>query len=205
LLTYLREHRDYRSFVKVDPSRDSVWTPVASEHGGVLRLALGGEIGIDRVRAFVVAYGSGEILDAVSAAGPLPEGVHWVATPAQADGSSPRLPPTEEEIRAGEMYMKLTFGRSGARPRNSTYYSTSLTNVSRDITNAMFTSQQFREWYGTRDEQGWIAPGETVMDPNNYGSPFSLWTYFGESEGGATFVVAGIAAETTTRTPTSLA
>ena len=217
LLTRLREGREYRVFVRTDLDRNSPWMAVDSERDGVLGLAAGRDMTIDRVRAFVVAYPSGEVLDAMPGVRPLPEGVHWVGKPAEADLPSRREAPTEEEIRTGAAYMTLAFGPSVARPKNPTHYSTSLTNVSRErlrivafgayakikgawalntITEEMFTSRQFREWYGTRDEHGWVAPGEIVKDPNNYGSRSSLWAYFGETESGATFVVAGVPAET---------
>jgi hypothetical protein len=36
------------------------------------------------------------------------------------------------------------------------------------VTGEYFTDQQFQEWYGV-EADGWIQPGETLTDWDNYG------------------------------------
>jgi hypothetical protein len=59
------------------------------------------------------------------------------------------------------------------------------------VTGEYFTDQQFEEWYGV-EADGWIQPGETVTDWDNYGGRGrqGIWAYFCEDEDGKEFISA---------------
>jgi len=50
-----------------------------------------------------------------------------------------------------------------------------------------YSGKQFQNWYGVK-ESGWIDPGETVIDNDNYGGKSGIWIYFGETEDGEEFI-----------------
>lgn len=56
------------------------------------------------------------------------------------------------------------------------------------ITGDYFTAEDFLNWYGV-DRDGWIKPGQTVSDPNNYGSGKGYWAYFCLNEQGDEFII----------------
>jgi hypothetical protein len=54
----------------------------------------------------------------------------------------------------------------------------------------LVTAEDFEEWYGQTGD--WIHPGQSVTDPNNFGSPPVLWAYYYETEEGKRFLTGGI-------------
>jgi hypothetical protein len=163
---------------------------------------------LSEVTAYFVAYPSGALADyRCPNELPVPE---WVRFP---DDSGPpdrdRL--TATDLKEGESHVRVEFGTSTSEPRSRHHYSTTLTNVSgkrvrvlkfagytkagnafflNTITSRFFTAEDFKEWYGQKGE--WIEPGQSVSDPNNYGSPPVLWAYYCEAEDGRKFLTGGI-------------
>lgn len=118
---------------------------------------------------------------------------------------------TPADLKLGQTLVSVRFGRSTAEPRSRDHYSTTLTNISdqrvrvlkfggylkkgrmyvlNTITGRFFTAEDFKEWYGQSGD--WIDPGESVTDPNNYGSPPVIWAYYCETEDGRKFLAGGI-------------
>lgn len=61
-----------------------------------------------------------------------------------------------------------------------------------NYTRQWFTSRDFIDWYGVAGD-GWIQPGETVTDPNNWGgSDEGFWAYWCEDEDGQRFIALGM-------------
>ena len=115
-----------------------------------------------------------------------------------------------QDLRAGARRVSVVYGVSTSKPRSPDHYSTKITNLSsrrvrvrlfgafhvhavaRPIDTASgryFSPFDFRQWYGQKDE--WIEPGESVIDPNNYGARPILWVYFCEDDLGDRFVTGG--------------
>lgn len=57
-------------------------------------------------------------------------------------------------------------------------------------TGGSFTATDFTEWHGVQGE--WIEPGASVVDPNDFGTPPTMWTYYCETESRRCFVTGGI-------------
>lgn len=60
-------------------------------------------------------------------------------------------------------------------------------DVLNTITGGYFSEQHFQEWYGVA-EDGWLKPGQTVTDPNNYSRRDAYWVYFCVTGSGKEFV-----------------
>lgn len=55
------------------------------------------------------------------------------------------------------------------------------------VTGNFFDGEQFIAWY-TAPRDGWINPGASVADENNYGNSRGIWAFFGRTEDGRQFV-----------------
>ncbi len=158
---------------------------------------------IDRAKAGLVTYPSGEILCMFGAPPFLPHGVFFMQGPTYSDAG----PAFDRRLiwnGAGGVEVSHGLSRSqGESPRN---YSTEVRNLSdhpvwvtkfgavskgllgfRQPT-AYFSPTQFREWYRVPDPDGWIPPGGRACDPENYGSGRGLWAYFFENNQGENFI-----------------
>lgn len=60
-----------------------------------------------------------------------------------------------------------------------------------NVTGDLYSALQFQDWYGVRDDAGWIQPGETVTDMANYGGPKIWWVYWGTHASGHNSFVIG--------------
>jgi hypothetical protein len=112
-----------------------------------------------------------------------------------------------EELATGKNWLKIEHS-SNREDWQKPYYATSITNISTEpiridrfgtyiqtgktlvlhsITGGFCSSQQFQEWYNLGQSQ-WIAPRQTVGDPNNHSSLGVYWAYFGTTASGQQFV-----------------
>ena len=108
-----------------------------------------------------------------------------------------------EDLKAGNKFVEITFGKSTRSPESPDHYSTTLKNIADErikiykfagfsridgewlintINNNFFSEDDFKDWYGLED--GWLEPNESATDHNNYGSPPVLWAYYFETESG---------------------
>jgi hypothetical protein len=208
LLAHSRDRDDYRLFVGVPPANPTAWVEVTRIDESSVTLRDAQVLGLAAVKAYFVAYPSGALID-YRCPNQLPV-PGWVRFP---DHSGPpdRDLLTAADLEEGQSLVRVEFGTSTSEPGSRHHYSTTLTNVSgkrvrvlkfagymkagkgyslSTITSRFFTAEDFKEWYGQKRD--WIEPGQSVTDPNNYGSPPVLWAYYCEAEGGKSFLTGGI-------------
>jgi len=186
------------------------WVEATALRGRALDLVDGQSLPLDDVRAYAVMYPSGMMVDMEPrVTRPLPPGATFPKGIRPPDQHILEL----SELEEGRQRVTVSFTRSGAHPRDPSYYTTTLTNTSQEsvrvlrfggyartgsryelntITGGFFTAAYFRDWYAVPDPDGRIPPGGSVSDPNNYGGPKdSLWAYEFETESGERFWTGG--------------
>lgn len=202
------ERDDYSVLVGVPLSSPVKWATVTKIDNDTLSVDGCGSLPLSDVRAFIVAYPNGQLLDCNAGGLALPEGISGLSPSADADRDTLEL----ADLELGKQYVKVKYGSSTSRPRDPNYYSTIVTNISNErikvyrfagytktssgwtlftVTNKFYSAEEFREWYGLRTNE-WILPGESVNDPNNYGSRPVLWAYYCESESGKRFIAGSV-------------
>ena len=157
---------------------------------------------MDIVRAFVVTYASGEVL-ATSIPQPspakLPEGTFFARSTNNGAGATL----TDDDIARASTDVRVEFGAVRSSKSRGNIYETRVVNKSQapirithfgaytkrgetwtlnTIVEGFFTAQQFQEWYGVPAD-GWLVPGASGADRENYG-PNCLWVYFYETRDG---------------------
>lgn len=188
------------------------WVKVLPTGEDKLDLGIHGKVKAKNVKRFLVTYLNGEVLYSPRlprSLYPLPDGAYFLE---RHQNPSPPLLPNQSHIAEGQQYIKISHGKSKSQSRNPRYYSTSLQNISgkkirvtrfaaftekdgqyvlSTVSGEYFTDRQFQEWYGV-EADGWIQPGETVTDWENYGgrSGQRIWAYFCEDEDGKEFIAA---------------
>ncbi len=208
LIRLLQEKPSNRRFyiaTKRQPA--GLWKEAKSLAAGQIILNEGDRVSIGEIRAFVVTYPSGEIL--VTSIPPpvkLPQGTFFAKPISEGYGDKLR----DEDIQSASKEVKVEFGQPRSSKSRGTVYETRVINGMRQpirithfgaysrkgnewilntIVEGFFTDQQFQEWYGVADD-GWLAPGASAADPENYG-PKALWIYFFETRDGQTGKAAG--------------
>lgn len=208
LAVLVNQRPDYRILVGVPPAEPVSWAVVSQMAGDHLTVEGHGDILLAEVKAFVVAYPNGQIIDC-EFAGLLP--------PHRMTGLQPGRNKHGDILRAddlveGRKYIQVTYGRSVLRPQDRNHYSTKLTNISEKrvrvlrfagyirmpqgwrlntVTGTFYSALEFREWYGLAQDE-WVEPSQSVTDPNNYGSPPVLWAYYCQAEDGKEFIAGGV-------------
>jgi hypothetical protein len=204
LQSYFSLQQTYQIFIGMPLDIPDQWVPVRGLHGRALVTDNFGLVPLARVRAFLVAYSNGEILDYEKLFPPLPAGIHSIKVSRTPVADVLRL----EDVQQGAQYIDITFGPSAMARADKYYYSTTLRNRTpqriqvtkfagyseieqgcyrvHTVTKAYFTADEFLSWYGLKDE--WIPPNGTACDPHNYGGPGSLWAYFCQFESGEEFI-----------------
>jgi hypothetical protein len=203
LLRLLKERpAGARFYVTVKGESRRRWHEVESSKRNELLLQSNERLSLDEVRAFVVTYPSGEVL-ATSMPQPspknLPAGAFFARPTDQGAGSTL----TDEEVEQASADVKIVFGAVRTVKGRGNVYETRVLNKGKTpirithfgaytkrgetwtlntIVEGFFTAQQFQEWYGV-PEDGWLAPGASGMDRENYG-PNCLWVYFFETREG---------------------
>ncbi|MEN0068092.1 MAG: hypothetical protein AAGA48_38555 [Myxococcota bacterium] len=202
---YTGEIGRYKLWVSVSDDPPN-WVEAHGFDAGHLRLADGDTAVLLDVRAYVATYGNQVVVDfEPRTIGHLPPGAR--SQPLEGEPVEHRL--SQSEVLAGASRVSVDFGRSGARPADRSYCSTTLTNhhgqplrVVRfggyfrtkgdlfelnNFTDRFFTSDDFIEWYAVQGPGGWLAPGGSVTDPNNWGGPDALWAFELETKTGERF------------------
>jgi hypothetical protein len=201
---FFAQRNDYRFFVGIPLAHPRGWDQVFALETDTLAAANLRGYRIENVRSWLVAYSeTGEILDAENLFEPLPPGVNFIMS-----GKLPLPKFSDADLQHGRTLIRIQFSRSSTHPKTANYYCTSLTNIStsklrchsfgayritRDgfklftVTGTLFSASQFEDWYGVR-RGGWIEPGETVSDPNNYGRD-CIWVYHCETNQNVKFHV----------------
>jgi hypothetical protein len=175
---------------------------------GTVTVADGGNTPLADVKAFVVAYPNGQVIDCELAGLPGLVGMTGLTPGRKWHDDVLRSADLEE----GRTYVAVKYGPNKLRPKERGYYSTTLTNISgqrlrvlrfagyartprgwelNTVTGTYYSAGEFREWYGLGQKE-WLDPGESACDPNNYGGPPTLWAYYCQTEDGKEFVAGGV-------------
>ncbi len=208
LRAHANERDDFLMYVGVPLSNPTDWAAVSGMTEDSITVKGYGIHPINEVKAFLVAYPNGQLVDYQT---------HGLTLPKRFSGLTPSSKGEQDilqlaDLGLGNRFLKIEYAPSQAKPNNPDHYSTTLTNISNEkikvkrfagykktsrgwelstVTNKFYSAQEFQEWYGLRNPQ-WILPGQSARDPNNYGSPPLLWAYYCESESGAQFVAGAI-------------
>jgi hypothetical protein len=190
----------------VPPEAPASWAAATGLRGDAVAVDGHGEAPLAEVRAFVVAYPGGQLVDCELADLPDPPGVVGGVEGRDDDILH------DARLEEGRRYVAVEYGPSELRPGEPGCYSTTLTNVSgqrirvlrfagykripggwllHTISGTFFSSDEFREWYGLEGE--WVGPGQSATDHNNYGGDLPvLWAYYCQAEDGTEFVAGGV-------------
>lgn len=206
---HLSWHEDLRHLVRERPrgariyvaeNGQAVWLEVRSFQNDKLTVESGRQVPLNTTTAFVAAYESGEI---IATSVPVPNNLPLRTYFARAVSEGIGHALSEADISGASTCVTISFDRLRDSGSRGQVYETRLTNhcphpvrvthfgayIFHDgmwrlntIVNGFFTAEQFREWYGTA-EDGWLNPGVTAVDSENYGAD-ALWVYFLESPDG---------------------
>ncbi len=203
LLRLLRERpAGARYYVSVKDESAWRWSEVFSSKPNELLLEDDKPISLAIARAFVVTYASGEVL-ATSIPQPspatLPDGTFFARPTNKGTGATL----TDEEVAQASTDVNIVFGAVRTAKGRGNIYETRLVNKGQapirithfgayskrgetwtlnTIVEGFFTAKQFQEWYGVATD-GWLAPGASGVDRENYGAN-CLWVYFYETRDG---------------------
>jgi hypothetical protein len=204
LAVLARQRPDYQMLVGVPPALPTAWATVSRVVEGHLTVESHGDIVLEEVKAFIVAYPNGQVVDCELAGLPLPPMMSGLQPGRNREKNILRL----TDLKEGQKYIQVKYGRSGVQPHDRSHYSTTLTNISEQrirvlrfagytkgpegwrlntVTGTFYSAEEFWNWYELGQKE-WIGPGESVTDPNNYGSPPMLWVYFCQAEDGKEFI-----------------
>lgn len=161
---------------------------------------------IRKSKAGLVTYPSGEVLCQYGDFRKAPEGVHFMTGPSYSDDAHGYR---SNLVRNGDGGIQVVHGPSRSQGGDARYhYSTEVINltqhrvrvtkfapfsqglfgIKRDPDIGYYSPTQFREWFRVGDAQGWIEPGGSACDPDNYGSGSGVWAFFFETDQGGTFI-----------------
>jgi hypothetical protein len=208
LAVLARQRSDYRILVGVPPAEPAHWAVAAAVTEQTVRVEGHGDIPLAEVKAFIVAYPHGQVIDCELVDLPWPDGMTGLS-PGQR-----RYPHVLQlaDLREGQKYIQVRYGRSLLRPHDRHHYSTTLTNISgqrvrvlrfagyartregwmlNSVSGTFYSAQEFREWYGLGQEE-LLDPGESACDPNNYGGIPGLWAYYCQAEDGKKFIAGDV-------------
>lgn len=198
-----REQERFRYHTKADPGLrfwilNAVWNSV---DGAAVT-----DEEIRESRAGLVTYPSGEVLCQYDEFRMVPDEVHFMVGPIYQDdapgyhsslvrngegGVEVRLGPSRsQEGNPRYHYSTLVLNRTQHRVRVTKFapFLRGLMGIRKEPKMGYYSPIQFREWFRVKDELGWIAPGEEVADPDNYGSGSGVWAYFFEADQGDRFI-----------------
>ena len=204
---YAAQGRPYRYFV--DAPRGG-WQTVESVAADSVALPDHTHLALANVRAFIVAYPNGEVLDCHGVADDLPAGVFM---PQEAEEGQE----DEDELLLAQLDRTRVFVRFALAPPEADtvewkVFTATLYNASAEAvtverfglyrekagryiletsTGLFHSHEDFAQWYGLREHDA-LAPQETVSDPNGYGQSGMLWAYHCVNESGAAFVAGGV-------------
>lgn len=207
LLVLACQRVDYRILVGIPVKTPNRWALARNVTNTSVVVDGSDNVPLSEVRAFIVAYPNGQVIDCELACLEMPEGLTGLSASRIKETDVLRLADLEE----GKKYIQVKYGRSQSRPHDAGCYSTTLTNVStkkfrvvrfagyaqspkgwelNTVTGRFYSDEEFREWYGQKNK--YMIPGESVTDPNNYGNPPVLWAYYCQTEDGIEFIAGGV-------------
>jgi hypothetical protein len=126
LAVLARQRSDYRLLVGVPPGEPPSWAIASRVTADAVTAEGHGDIPLAGVKAFVVAYPSGPLINCELAGHPRPAEMTGL-TPGRKRHHDVLQPADLEE---GRRYIEVKFGRSALRPHDRSHYSTTLTNLS---------------------------------------------------------------------------
>lgn len=192
---------DYNYYIK--KPRLSGWYKVKGLEDDLLVLEAG-RFPLKRISALIVSYKSGELLEEWGKADSMPGGVIDIRN----SGINDERELTLDRLELDGTVLEVKHFANRKHPRSS-HYITEITNKSGSplqvlkfggyeksrerlllstVTDSLYSQEQFNEWFNVQNK-GWIEPGETVRDPNNYGSGDAYWVYFCQNREGERFIV----------------
>lgn len=197
---YSLPHR-YNYFIK--KPKDSRWykMDVLEERSVLIE---GERIPLGKIKALVVSYESGELIDEYGKFNDLPEGVEELRD----SGIKSDKRVGFNRVDLGSSIIEIKNIKNKRHP-SKYHYITEITNRSdspiqvikfagytlvnnrqtfQTDFNSIYSQSQFNDWFDV-NEKGWIEPGETVSDPNNYGSGNAYWLYFCKNREGDDFII----------------
>ncbi len=188
-----------------------VWRHAASLQDGAILDDEGHQHDPAAVTRWVSAYRSGGFMRAFpqSQILPLPEGIEC-----ETDGAEEEHRLALEELEEGHHLVRVTFGPSASQPDDPGHYATTLENLTDqafrvlrfggyaereaedgwhlyNYTGAFFRDREWIDWYAPGTD-GWVPPGGTATDPDNWGAGRVLWAYEILLRDGTTFWIGGI-------------
>lgn len=196
----LQQNRDYAVFVGVPLHKPREWV-VAEILAGQLLIEQN-PVDLNDVKAFVVTYDSGQLIDFEAAGLSLPTGVTGLHRETVFTDSKVLC---TSDLNEGRQFVRVSYAKSGT---SKTHYETTLLNVSggrlrvtkfggyspirgknesyklNTVTGKFYSAEEFLEWYG--QTSAWLEPNQSATDPNNYGSLPVLWAYYCQTEDGLT-------------------
>ncbi|MCP4645132.1 MAG: hypothetical protein GY851_32120 [bacterium] len=208
LSRFIAQQRSYTYYIGTPLENATGWVVVRPGPDHALLDVAGGGYPLDQVTAYVVAYPNGDILGCDIGRLPMPKDAQPIGE--SSENESDVL--SDGTLAEGNRYVRVTHSGAQWKCDDMAYYTTSVTNlatkplrvlrfaaykpkgqryVMRTVTDAFFTAEDFRMWYGMEGSD-WIQPGETVTDPNNFGAPPTLWAYYCEIEAGPQFVAGAV-------------
>lgn len=156
-----------------------------------------GKVKKTNIKKYCVLYPSGEILNISHNSLNIPEEAYWIADNDIADFKE--FSESEVTLNSNDVCINM---KESKNPQ-SAYYTTEIKNnlnvrifpiafgdyIKKDkkyllnnVINTVYSDIQFKNWYNCKNE--YLAPGEIVFDPNNYGDNDSYWIYIFQTENG---------------------
>ncbi len=207
---YAGRSRDYIYYIGVPCEQPTRWVRVRDIEDEQVICEADERYPLAKVRSCIVTYPTGGLLYSAALFHPLPEGLTWEElTTLPFEDSVDKA-----TLARGLRYVSVAHGAKRRGEGGKAMFSTFLANVSSErvrvlrfafrgrrdgqqpptkVSGKYFTAEEFAVWYGV-DESGWIQPGQTVSDPDNWVPMDGLWIYVCESESGEQFVT-GLEAE----------
>jgi hypothetical protein len=202
------ERDDYLIYVAMPSGAPTRWERVKNATNEAVITESAGVILLRDIRAFLVAYPNGQLLDFEHCELELPDGIVGAIEKLRPESRLLQL----ADLKLGKELISVTYGPSASKSRQRYYYSTTLKNISKQkirvlsfggysktdrgwelstISGRRFSAEEFRAWYGMGSRE-WLLPGESAADPHNYGGRPVLWAYDCEAEDGLRFIAGAV-------------
>lgn len=206
LATHLKTRPDYRVFIGMPLDTPSNWLEGSAYSANDVTVE-GRAIPLQLIRSYLVVYPNGQVLDSAGIFYPLPAGLVFLERGQEVKKDVLDL----STLESGRRFAEVTFGPCTTPRGNRITYSTTLRNIGmiafrverfggfsrksgkyvlNTISGDYFSADEFQSWYGPLKD-GWILPGESATDENNYGGRGGYWAYYCSTRDGHEFVAGG--------------